>query len=75
MAATVQTDATFTAGNPEVLFEGNYYFGLGDRNYDIAPDGQCFLMIKPATDETFSSGQLVVVQNWLAELAQRVPVP
>ena len=26
MAATVQTDATFTAGNPEVLFEGNYYF-------------------------------------------------
>ena len=27
MAVTVQTDATCTAGNPEVLFEGNYFFG------------------------------------------------
>ena len=26
MAVSVQTDATFGAGNPEVLFEGNYFF-------------------------------------------------
>ena len=56
MAVTVQTDATFTAGNPEVLFEGNYFFGGPPRNYDIAPNGQRFLMIKPATDETSHLG-------------------
>ena len=44
------------------------------RNYDIAPNGQRFLMIKPATDETSTSGQIIVVQNWLDDLAQRVPV-
>ena len=42
--------------------------------YDVSPDGQRFLMIKQG-DETSTSGQIIVVQNWLAELAQRVPVP
>ena len=60
MAATVQTDATFTAGNPEVLFEGNYYFGLGGRNYDIAPDDQRFLMIKAGDQSDEISGQIIV---------------
>ena len=45
-AVTVQTNATFAAGNPEVLFEGNYYFGTAGRSYDVAPDGERFLMIK-----------------------------
>ena len=36
MALSVQTDATFAAGNPEILFEGNYSFGGSVPNYDIA---------------------------------------
>ena len=38
---------------------------------------QRFLMIKEGggSDESAASAQIVVVQNWLDELAQRVPVP
>ena len=72
MAVSVQTDATFGAGNPEILFEGNYYFGGSGRHYDIAPDGQRFLMIK-ATDDA-SAPVIILVQNWLEELKRRVPV-
>ena len=45
MAIPVETGASFTAGRPELLFEGPYLDDLA-RNYDLAPDGR-FLMIKP----------------------------
>ena len=72
-AVSVQTDATFAAGSPEVLFEGNYFFAGPGRNYDIAPDGQRFLMIKAGggSDETSAPTSIIVVENWLDELAQR----
>ena len=62
---------------PRVLFEGQYFtnrFPQMSAVYDVSPDGQRFLMIKEG-DETSPSSQIVVVQNWLDELAQRVPVP
>ena len=77
MAVTVQTDATFALGNPEVLFKENYHFGGLGRNYDIAPDGRRFLMIKAGggSDGTGAAPSIIVVENWLDELAQRVPAP
>ena len=72
MAVTVQTDATFALGNPEVLFEENYHFGGLGRNYDIAPDGRRFLMIKAGggSDGTGAAPSIIVVENWLDELAR-----
>ena len=61
-----------------LLFKGGYYIaGLG-RTYDIAPDGQRFLMLKPGTpgdaDEPFGGlTQIHIVLNWLEELRARVP--
>ena len=49
MVVSVQTDPSFRAGRPEVLFEGRYVasgFVLGLQYYDISPDSQRFLMIK-----------------------------
>ena len=40
------------------------------RQYDVAPDGR-FLMLK--REATSASPHLVIVQNWLAELARRIP--
>ena len=78
MAVTVQADATFTPGIPQVLFEGNYYFEILPRNHDIAPDGQRFLMIKEVeseSDQETSQASVIVVQNWFEELRRLVPVP
>ena len=45
----IDTEGPFIQGNPEVLFEGQYLPGDGGfgNNYDLAPDSQRFIMIKP----------------------------
>ena len=69
LAVDVVTNSTFEYGKPRRLFDGRY--ALGDvkddtRAYDVAPDGQRFLMLKPETEP--STGDLKVVVNWYAEL-------
>ena len=74
-AVSVQSGATFSAGKPEMLFEGRYLGGgTGGRAYDVSADGQRFLMIKdPVTDtSTTSASPLVVVVNWFEELKARM---
>jgi hypothetical protein len=39
-------------------------------NYDVSPDGQRFLMVKP---EQQAISQIYIVQNWFEELNRRVP--
>ena len=71
MVVPIETEPTLVLSSATVVFEGSYLGGTS-RHYDLAPDGR-FLMIKG--DETSTSDQIIVVQNWLDELAQRVPVP
>ncbi len=68
------TDFTdFTAGAPEVLFDGNFFRLGGLRSYDVTPDGQRFVMlIRDGTNpndhtDNVARPSLVVVQNWLVE--------
>ncbi|MDA2937668.1 hypothetical protein MYX75_05320, partial [Acidobacteria bacterium AH-259-A15] len=74
MVVTIETEPTFTARSPEVLFTGRYYTGPG-RQYDISPDGQGFLMMKKGgqTEETSARPELIVVRNWFEELKRLVP--
>lgn len=74
MAVSVETEPTFTRGNPEILFEGRYY-RPAIRSYDLAPDGQRFVMIEAAQSGDPVSGlQLVITLNWHQELLERVPI-
>ena len=77
MAVPVDTEPMFSAGDPEVLFEQQYYSFRSDRTYDVAPDGR-FLMIKEGTttdDGSAPTAQIVLVQNWFEELNRLVPIP
>ena len=78
MAVPVDTESSFTFGTPERLFSINpYSFGLTGRNYDISPDGQRFVFIKPGGAEPGEDAgppQIIVVQNWFEELRRLVPV-
>jgi eukaryotic-like serine/threonine-protein kinase len=72
MAVDVTTEGTFSAGKPKVLFEAPYV--LTPRSfpdYDVTPDGQRFLMLKPS--EQAPPTQINVVLNWFEELKQKVP--
>jgi hypothetical protein len=81
MAAPVQLTPAFKAGNPRTLFAGRSlvldgrFIGGSTRTYDIASDGNRFLMIKEnaAANEGSVPVNMIVVQNWQEELKQRVP--
>jgi Tol biopolymer transport system component len=67
MVVDIQTEPTFTAGKPRLLFEGQY-----GAWWDVAPDGQRFLMVQPVEPEQPAT-QINVVLNWFEELRRRVP--
>ena len=74
MSVPVQSGTSFSAGTPQVLFEGKYFSGNAGRTYDVSPDGQRFLMIKDAAATTSSApSQFVVVLNWFEELKRLAP--
>ncbi len=80
MTVPIDTEPVFTPGRPEVVFEAQYRAGGGvARNYDVAPDGERFLMVKQGGAPTDGVGDLApeitVVLNWFEELKARVPVP
>ena len=43
-------------------------------NYDVSPDGQRFLMLRPSEQTGAAPTQINVVLNWFEELKRRVPV-
>jgi eukaryotic-like serine/threonine-protein kinase len=74
MAVQITTQPSFSAGTPKVLFEGQYQLlALSTPNYDVSPDGQRFLMLKPIDQAAAAPTQINVVLNWFEELNRRVP--
>jgi serine/threonine-protein kinase len=78
MRVGVERGPSWAATTPALLVKAGYLmrpiFSLG-RTYDIAPDGQRFLMIKEGggTDQTAAPPRLIVVQHWTEELERLVP--
>ena len=61
------TRGSFTVRNRRSLFSVKEY--RWDFNYDVAPDGQQFILIR-GRDE--APGQVVLVQNFFEELRAKV---
>lgn len=73
MAVDIMTDPTLSAGKPRALFEGSYEAVVFARNYDVTPDGQRFLMVKPVAQPAQPVTHINVVLTWLEELERVVP--
>jgi hypothetical protein len=74
MAVEIATQPGFVAGTPRMLFEGRYEaVPVPIHNFDVSPDGQRFLMLKPSEQEQSEHTQINVVLNWFEELKQKVP--
>ena len=70
----VQTNKGFTTSRPRLLFEKSGYAGyIPVRCWDISHDGQRFIMVKGDESKPFPATEMVLIQNWLEELKQRVP--
>jgi serine/threonine-protein kinase len=67
---------TWRAAAPVKLFQGSYSTrgGVPVRMYDVLPDAQRFLMLKPAgSDQNAAAPSIVIVHNFGEELKARVP--
>jgi Tol biopolymer transport system component len=74
MAVDIATQPGFSAGNPRMLFDGPYALSpAAPPNYDVSPDGQRFLMLKPVEQAGAAPTQINVVLNWTEELKRLVP--
>jgi serine/threonine protein kinase/Tol biopolymer transport system component len=76
MAVGVSLQPKFNASAARILFEGEYEEeGQSDspRNYDVTPDGQRFVLIKPP-EEPSTPSRLIVALEWFGDLKRRVPV-
>jgi Tol biopolymer transport system component len=70
----VEIGSSLQAGSPEVLFADVYSGGLL-RDYDLAPDGQQFLLLKAdgVTTDANTVPEAILIQNWTEELTRLVP--
>jgi serine/threonine-protein kinase len=75
MAVPVTPGATFMPGRPKPLFRfaGIYRISGTGTAYDIHPDGQRFIMVSEADEQSADSSpqQVHVVLNWFEELKRR----
>ena len=74
----VETAPSFRAGTPTVMFDLPPFYRSAariGRQWDIAPDGERFLIMNPgeAATSEHSQSRIVVVLNWVEELKRLVP--
>jgi hypothetical protein len=73
MEVDIKTEQGLSAGNPRLLFRGEYDIGRGGTTsqYDVSPDGKKFVMIQNELE--LYPTEFQVVQNWFQELKRLVP--
>ena len=68
VAVAVDGSDGFVVASTQVLFSSP--FDVGNHYFDVSPDGEHFLMLRPALRGV---EELVVVENWFAELERLAP--
>jgi hypothetical protein len=71
IAASVQTTPEFHVGSRTTLFDVTSYEGATPHaNYDIAPDGKNFVMVRQG-----QLSEIVMVQHWSEEVRRHGAAP
>jgi serine/threonine-protein kinase len=70
LAVTIRRAPALAVAGRDTLFEGDYPTDLWHPNYDVAPDGRHFVMVRPVEENR----ELVLVVNWTDELRRRIGV-
>ena len=74
MSVLYTAGARFVAGSPRILFEARYTSTTPVRGYDVTADGKRFLMTVEKDRLPVNPSRMILVQNWLQELKQKVPI-
>jgi len=66
VVVNVKESPSFSVANRTQLFEGEFLFTYTHANYDVAPNGKEFVLVKGAGD-----AQAFVIHDWRAQLRAR----
>ncbi|MBA3496615.1 MAG: hypothetical protein H0T86_05890, partial [Gemmatimonadales bacterium] len=70
MIVEVRPGAGFSSGQPKALFSTAPYVAIGPvQSFDVSPDDRRFLMLRETTPS--ERNELIVTQNWTAEMQAR----
>jgi Tol biopolymer transport system component len=73
MTVALDTQPEFVPGLPEALFDHQDKYALTQiPHFDVDPAGGRFIMVKKPSDESTLTDRIIVVQNWLDEVTQKV---
>ena len=73
-AVDVRTEGEFSLGKPRLLFEKpGIMEGNPNRMWDLWPDGQGFLVVKPDESKSQPITEMILIQNWFEELKRLLP--
>ena len=72
MGVHVERGTSWSAGYPAPIVPRNVFadVSMSLRAFDVAPDGQRFIVVKGAPGSAVPAPRIIVVQNWLAEIAR-----
>ena len=73
MVVPIQTAPSFSAGTPQMLFEGRYGSQANIRGYDVSADGQHFFFTQYKERSPVRATEMILVQNWFEELKAKAP--
>ncbi len=74
VVATYEAASEFTVTSREPLFDASPYAAQGNwRGYDVSRDDQRFVMMRTGLGGGgIAEGRLILVENWLQELRERL---
>ena len=76
-SVSVSTGPPFRWGSEQPVSIGSFISTQFYRSFDLTPDGQRFLVVLPEEepDDAGRGFRIEIVQDWVQELTERVPVP
>jgi len=72
MSVQIETTPEFRAQRPEPLFSHQIYLLTGNRNFDLDRTNERFLMVKKPSEDEIPTNRIIIVQNWLDEVARQI---
>jgi serine/threonine-protein kinase len=74
MSVQIETTPDFRAHRPEPLFSLQDYVFTGNRNFDLDRTNERFLMVRKPSEDEIPTNRIVIVQNWLDEVARKIAI-
>ena len=71
MVVAIEAVPDFEAGRPEPLMSHQNFIYNDLRNFDVDSTGERFLMVKKPSEDEIPNNRIVIVQNWLDDVARK----